>query len=57
MSEAYKFPGPYKAQAQEGWNAAPGTTCPFKDSELGARCAWLAGHYERYGLAAWARAR
>lgn len=44
-------------EVKEGWNADAGTRCPYSMSDLGKRCAWLAGHYDRYGLAAWEMAR
>lgn len=49
--------GFYDRQVAEGKAAKPGTQCPFLNSELGARCAWLAGHYDAHGYAAWDLAR
>ena len=49
--------GVYKPQVVEGEKAAPGTRCPYLNSELGARCAWLAGHYDAHGYTAWDLAR
>lgn len=40
-----------------GRHAAPGTTCPFGEIQLGKRCAWLAGHYDAHGREAWEQAR
>jgi hypothetical protein len=42
---------------KEGWNAEAGTRCPYGVSELGERCAWLAGHYDKHGKEAWEMAR
>ena len=44
-------------EVKEGWNADAGTRCPYSMSDLDKRCAWLAGHYDRYGMAAWEMAR
>lgn len=40
-----------------GADAEPGTKCPFSESEIGLRCAWLAGHYDKHGKDAWSKAR
>lgn len=42
---------------RDGWTAAPGDRCPFPYGELGLRCAWLGGHYDRHGTRAWELAR
>lgn len=47
----------YKPQQIDGEKAEPGTKCPWGVTEIGARCAWLAGHYDKYGLEAWEKAR
>lgn len=47
----------YSAQEQEGRDAPVGTRCPYGATELGKRCAWLAGHYDTHGEAAWGLAR
>lgn len=49
--------GVYDRQVAEGKAAKPGIRCPYLNSELGARCAWLAGHYDAHGYAAWDLAR
>jgi len=49
--------GAYTAQVKEGYESMPGTACPYGKSELGARCAWLAGHYDAHGYTAWDLAR
>ena len=38
---------------REGAIAEAGEKCPYKNSEIGKRCAWLAGHYDKHGLEAW----
>lgn len=40
-----------------GGAAEPGQECPYKMSEIGLRCAWLAGHYDKHGREAWEVAR
>lgn len=48
----------YYRQEIEGRVANPGVKCPYGfGSEMGARCAWLAGHYDKHGLRAWEMAR
>lgn len=42
---------------RQGAAANPGTKCPFSESEIGLRCAWLAGHYDKHGFQAWEKAR
>lgn len=46
-----------KREIEQGWNAEPGTKCPYGISEMAKRCAWLAGHYDHYGLLAWELSR
>lgn len=41
----------------QGAAAPPGSRCPYGISEIGLRCAWLAGHYDRHGFLAWEMAR
>lgn len=40
-----------------GAEAPPGTRCPYLMSDLLRRHAWLAGHYDAHGYAAWDLAR
>lgn len=42
---------------QEGALARPGVICPYGGSQLAERCAWLAGHFDQHGKAAWEKAR
>lgn len=42
---------------EEGRKAEAGSTCPYGTGEIGFRCAWLAGHFEAHGEAAWDKAR
>jgi hypothetical protein len=42
----------------EGAKALPGTKCPYsKHGEIHQWGAWLAGHYDKHGKAAWEEAR
>lgn len=43
--------------AGEGTSAPAGSQCPYPESRLRYRCAWLAAHYDRHGLLAWETAR
>lgn len=47
----------YIVQQRQGAMAKPGTVCPYNKTEIGKRCAWLAGHYDRHGYINWAYAR
>jgi ribosome modulation factor len=48
---------PYKQHRAEGAQAKPGSLCPYGKAEIGARCAWLAGHIDTHGKSAWEIAR
>lgn len=52
-----KQSNPYLPQQKEGEQAEPGAKCPYGLAEIGAMCAWLAGHYDKHGLEAWEKAR
>jgi len=49
-------PNNYNAQYRAGWAAPAGSPCPYAVNAVGLRCAWLAGHYDSHGQAAWAKA-
>ena len=42
---------------KEGEQAQAGSACPYGMSEIGLRCAWLAGHHDAHGREAWEKAR
>lgn len=42
----------YIKEMREGRRAEAGEACPYGIDEIGKRCAWLAGHRDRYGKAA-----
>lgn len=41
---------------EQGREAKPGSSCPYGITDIGLRCAWLAGHYDAHGYIAWAHA-
>ena len=45
------------SSVKEGGTASPGAPCPYHKSEMLDRNAWLAGHYDAHGYAAWLLAR
>lgn len=48
----------YFDQYAMGQSARPGSRCPYESgSDIGKRCAWLAGHFDQHGRAAWERAK
>jgi len=47
----------FKSENKAGFNAPAGAKCPWGMADIGLRCAWLAGHYDAHGKAAWDKAR
>lgn len=41
----------YIGEQMEGFASKKADACPYAYSDLGKRCAWLAGHFDRWGVA------
>jgi len=41
---------PYRECYERGYNAKISTSCPHPVSEIGKRCAWLAGFNDHYAI-------
>lgn len=39
----------YAEQYNEGFNADLISLCPYGYSDIGARCAWLGGYFDKWG--------
>ena len=40
----------YAEQYNEGYYSVKLAQCPYEASNLGAKCAWIAGYYDRWGF-------
>jgi len=47
----------YHKEYLAGYNAFPGTKCPYSEIEIGKRCSWLGGHFDKNGVQAWSKAK
>ena len=47
----------YVKEYYKGVNSTPGSPCPYGLENIGQRCAWLAGHFDKHGAIAWEQAK